>query len=134
MIALIMAVALNGGVPADAVLGLWRTETHNGVVDIQRCGETVCGRLIRSAGLEANPALTDLNNGNPKLRQRALQGLLIMSGFTLHENVWFGGSIYNAQDGRIYRATVAPVDPDHLKVRGCVFAPLCKMENWTRIR
>ncbi len=134
MIALILAAALGGGAPADAVAGQWRTETRNGVVDVERCGETICGRLIRSTGLDANPALTDLNNSDPKLRARPLKGLLITSGFTLRQGVWSGGAIYNAQDGRTYRGTVTPVDADHLKVRGCIFAPLCKTEIWTRLR
>ena len=134
MIALIMAVALSSGVPADAVAGQWRTQTRNGVVEIERCGETICGRLMRSIGLDANPALADLNNSDPKLRGRPLKGLQIMSGFVFREGAWSGGSIYNAQDGRTYRGTVTPVDADHLKVRGCIFAPLCKTETWTRLR
>ena len=134
MIALIMAVALNNGVSADAVAGQWRTQTRNGVVEIERCGLAICGRLLSSTGLNANPALTDLSNSDPKLRGRPLKGLQIMSGFVFREGAWSGGSIYNAQDGRTYRGTVTPVDADHLKVRGCIFAPLCKTETWTRLR
>ena len=133
MIALIMAVALSSGVSADAVAGQWRTQTRNGVVEIERCGPTICGRLLSSTGLNANPALTDLNNSDPKLRGRPLKGLQIMSGFAPRQGAWSDGSIYNAQDGRTYRGTVTPVDADHLKVRGCIFAPLCKTETWTRI-
>lgn len=133
MIALIMAVALSGGVSADAAAGQWRTQTRNGVVEIERCGQTICGRLLSSTGLSANPALTDLNNSDPKLRGRPLRGLQIMSGFALLQGAWSGGAIYNAQDGRTYRGTVTPVDADHLKVRGCIFVPLCKTETWTRI-
>ena len=133
MIALMMAVALSGA-SADGVTGQWRTQTRNGVVEIERCGETICGRLMHSTGLEANPALADLNNSDPKLRGRPLRGLQILSGFVLRQGAWSGGSIYNAQDGRTYQGTVTMMDPDHLKVRGCIFAPLCKTETWTRIR
>ena len=133
MIALIMAVALSGGVSADSMTGQWRTETRNGVVEIEACGETICARLIRSTGLDANPALTDLNNSDPKLRGRPLKGLLITRGFAFHQGAWSGGEIYNAQDGHTYRATITPIDSNHLNVRGCIFAPLCRTETWTRL-
>ena len=134
MIALILAAALSGGGPADDVAGQWRTQTRNGVVEIARCGETICGRLMHSIGLDANPALADLNNSDPKLRSRPLKGLQILSGFSFHQGAWSGGSIYNAQDGHTYQGTVTAIDADHLKVRGCIFAPFCKTETWTRIR
>ena len=134
MIALILAAALSGGGPADAVTGQWRTQTRNGVVEIERCGETICGRLMHSIGLDANPALADVHNSDAKLRSRPLKGLNIMTGFSWRQGVWSGGSIYNAEDGHTYHGTVTQVDADHLKVRGCIFAPLCKTETWTRIR
>ncbi len=41
---------------------------------------------------------------------------------------------YNGDDGGTYKATITPIDADHLKVRGCIVWPLCKTQTWMRVR
>jgi uncharacterized protein (DUF2147 family) len=45
-----------------------------------------------------------------------------------------GGTIYNADDGGTYQATVTPEGRDVLKVKGCIVWPLCKSQTWKRLR
>ena len=118
----------------DTAVGMWKTETRNGIVEIQRCGASICGRLVTSEILKTNPDLTDGRNAKPELRNRRLKGLMILSGFRADGAAWTGGSIYNADDGKTYGAKVTPVDANRLKVRGCIFVPLCKTQTWTRVR
>lgn len=135
MSVMLLALALmTGDPPAEAVIGRWRTETRGGVVDIQRCGASICGRLVSSDKLLTNPALRDANNRDAAQRGRPLRGLLMLSGFSRDGEVWSGGQIYNAEDGKIYGGRLTPIGRDQLKVRGCVFVPLCKTQTWTRIR
>ncbi|TGX52645.1 DUF2147 domain-containing protein [Sphingomonas gei] len=119
---------------ADAAVGRWRTETRNAVVEIQRCGASICGRILTSDALRTNPNLKDTKNSNAALRNRPLRGMQILSGFSQSGNYWAGGKIYNAEDGKTYGSDVTPVGPDQLKVRGCVFKPFCKTQTWTRVR
>jgi uncharacterized protein (DUF2147 family) len=119
---------------ADSVIGQWMTETRHGIVNIQRCGPSICGTLITSDGIKANPTLKDANNKDDKLRERALKGVTMLQGFSQSDGMWDGGTIYNAEDGRIYKARITPVDANTLKLRGCVFVPLCKTQTWTRVR
>lgn len=134
MLSILMAAAIAAAPPpSDNVLGLWKTETRNGVVEISRCGASVCGRLVTSDGLKANPNLKDVNNSDASLRGRPLKGLLILGGFKSEGSVWNGGKIYNADDGKTYTARLTPAG-NQLKVRGCIFVPLCKTQTWTRIR
>ena len=132
---ILAAAALAAASPAasDGVLGLWKTETRNGIVEISRCGASVCGRLVTSDGLKADPNLKDVNNSNAALRGRPLKGLLILSGFKPDGATWNGGKIYNADDGKTYSARLTP-NGNQLQVRGCIFVPLCKTQTWTRIR
>ncbi len=131
----LLTMALGAGAASpDVVVGRWQTETRNGIVDIQRCGTSICGRLVSSDNLKTNPALKDANHSDAKLRSRPLMNLLILSGFKADGGVWSGGQIYNADDGKTYRARVTPVSPDQITVRGCVFVPLCKTQTWTRAR
>jgi uncharacterized protein (DUF2147 family) len=119
---------------ADSVVGQWKTETRGGIVAIQRCGASICGTLVTSDAIRTNPALKDANNKDEKLRGRQLKGVLLLQGFTQSDGGWDGGTVYNAEDGRIYKARITPVDADHLHLRGCVFVPLCKTQTWVRVR
>ena len=135
MLPLLLATLIAAPQAADTVVGTWKTETRNGVVEIQRCGASICGRIVTSDALRTNPGLKDANNSNAALRNRSLRGLQILSGFKASSGgVWSDGSIYNAEDGKTYGAKVTPVGANQLKVRGCVFVPLCKTQTWTRIR
>lgn len=133
IVALMAAAAALPGV--DPAIGRWRTETRNGVIEIERCGASICGTLRSSDGLRADPNLLDSRNRDAALRGRRLAGLRILGGFTSGgDGRWSGGTIYNAEDGGTYRATVTPVDADHLRVKGCIVWPLCKGQTWARVR
>ncbi|MFG1344441.1 DUF2147 domain-containing protein [Xanthobacter autotrophicus DSM 431] len=114
--------------------GLWQTPTRSGQVEIFKCGASLCGRLLSSEGLKADPNLKDVNNSNAGLRARALKGLTILTGFSGGPKEWSGGSIYNAEDGKTYSGTITLDGDDTLKLRGCVVVPLCKTQVWTRLR
>ena len=133
MIGLSMLAAA-AAVSPDSAIGRWRTETRNGIVEVERCGGSICGKLVSSDGLRTNPNMQDINNKDVGLRGRRLMNLQIISGFTRESDGWSDGSIYNGEDGGTYKATVTPVDADRLKIRGCIMWPLCKTQTWTRIR
>lgn len=114
--------------------GLWQTPTRGGQVEIFKCGASLCGRLVSSEGLRADPNLKDLNNANASLRARGLKGLTILTGFSGGPKEWTGGNIYNAEDGKTYSGSITLDGDDTLKLRGCVVAPLCKTQTWTRLR
>ena len=132
MIGLSMLAAAAAMSP-EAAVGRWRTETRNGIVEVDRCGASICGRLVSSDGLRTNPNMLDINNRDTALRGRRLLNLQILGGFKRGAGEWTGGTIYNGDDGGTYKATVTPIDADHLKVKGCIIWPLCKSQIWTRI-
>ncbi|WCT75315.1 DUF2147 domain-containing protein [Sphingomonas naphthae] len=134
LLALALAGAAGVAAPENVVLGRWQTESRHGVVEIERCGPSICGKLTGSDGLTANPNLTDQKNKDEKLRGRKLMGVTLLQGFKWDDGAWGGGTIYNAEDGGTYKATVTPVDANHLKLKGCIVWPLCKTQTWTRLR
>lgn len=127
-------LALGPSATADDVIGRWKTESRGGVVEIAQCGSSICGTLITSEGLKADPALKDENNKDESLRSRPLKNLTMLKGFSWKKGEWSGGTIYNAEDGGTYSATIKMADNDHLKLKGCIVWPLCKTQTWTRIR
>lgn len=114
--------------------GLWQTPTRGGQVEIVKCGAGLCGRIISSEGLAANPALKDEKNADPAQRGRALKNLTFLTGFSGGPKEWSGGTIYNAEDGKTYSGTITLENDNTLKLRGCVVVPLCKTQTWTRLR
>ena len=133
ILALLAAGTAAAAAPSD-VVGRWKTESRGGIVEITECGQSICGRLVSSEGLKANPALKDVNNKDESLRSRPLKNMLLLKGFTRKKDEWSGGSIYNAEDGGTYKATITMQDPNRLKLKGCIVWPLCKTQTWTRIR
>lgn len=131
VVAVSPALAVEG---PQSVLGKWRTPSKNGVVEIARCGASICGRLIDSDNLRTNQDLRDANNKNTNQRTRKLKGLQLLGGFKGQAKAWDGGTIYNPEDGGTYKATITPAGNDTLKLKGCIVWPLCKTQTWTRIR
>ena len=119
---------------AQDITGLWRTEAGGGQIEISRCGSSLCGKLVTSDGIKANPDLRDLRNKDPALRNRPLKNLQILGGFAGGPPTWTGGTIYNSIDGGTYSGTITLVSPNQLKLKGCIVAPLCKTQTWTRMK
>ncbi len=119
---------------ADSVIGTWHSPTKNGIIEIQRCGSSICGHLLSGDDIKGNPDAKDANNKDEAQRGRPLKGLTMLSGFKQGEGVWEDGQVYNPNDGRTYSGRITLVDANTLKLRGCVFVPLCKTETWTRVR
>jgi uncharacterized protein (DUF2147 family) len=136
---LILAVAAlglccAGPTRAAEVFGVWAIPSHEAHVEIERCGQAICGRLIGSTGLTANPALTDAKNHDPALRGRPLMGALILTDFSGGPQKWQGGKIYNPDNGEAFPATIELASPNTLKLTACLVAPFCKTQLWVRLR
>lgn len=106
--------------------GLWQTPTAGGQVRIARCGQALCGTLVTSANIRANPGLLDSTNSNTSLRTRTIRGVQLLSGFTGGPTEWRGGSVYNPEDGRTYRGTITMQGDNTIRLRGCVVAPCAR--------
>jgi uncharacterized protein (DUF2147 family) len=133
LIALTASLALVGTASASDVTGVWRTADSGGRIEINRCGASICGKII---GGEAAPgqATTDVKNKDAALRNRPLNGLVILKGFSGGPSEWTGGTIYNPKDGGTYMASVKLAAEDMLQVKGCVAAMLCQTQTWKRLK
>ena len=120
------AAAGEGGVE-----GLWLTDDGKGEVRIAPCGTHMCGRIARVLDTRPSVPRTDVNNPDPKLRQRALVGLQTLWSFTRDGSKWTNGKAYDPKSGNTYRSELS-LNPDgSLKVTGCVLF-VCQSRRWTR--
>jgi len=134
-VALLLGTASPAASQEASILGRWRTPTEGGVVEIQRCGETLCGRLIDAAPLRRNPDQKDVRNRDAALRDRPLRGLAVLRNLTGGPTVWQGGPLYDPNSGQgAPRGTLTLVDENRLNVRGCIARVLCRTQTWRRVR
>lgn len=132
ILAALTALAL----PAAArdLTGVWATGSEGGRVQIYRCGNALCGKVVDAARLRANPDLTDQRNSDAKLRTRRLKGLVVLEGFTGGPAEWQGGPVYDPETGSGARKGYLKLLPDgRLELKGCV-AFFCRTKIWTRAR
>lgn len=132
--ALIAAGLVAAGLVASAqsagVLGDWHTPAGS-TIHIERCASTVC---LRIAAVPPGIPITDIHNPDPALRNRAVCGLVIGSGFTLSDaDHASGGTIYDPKNGKTYRGGME-MEGAELHLRGYVGIPLFGVsQTWTRV-
>ena len=78
---------------------------------------------------------TDTENPDPKLRNKPLQDMLILTGFVQDPqdmNVYTGGKVYDPDSGKTYCGKIT-FKGDKLDLRGylCSFSIFGKTETWT---
>lgn len=82
------------------------------------------------------PAL-DRRNPDAALRTRPIIGLPMIRGMQAKEaGSWSDGTIYDARNGKTYRASLKLAHPDTLRVRGYVkvgFVKVGRTAVWTRV-
>ncbi len=133
LLAAAMAAFAGSAFAAD-VTGLWATPGNGGQVEISRCGNSLCGKLVTSDHIKSDPTLKDTKNRDETQRGRTLKNLQMLYDFTGGPKKWTGGKVYNPEDGGTYSGTIEQLSDNELKLKGCIVAPFCKTQKWTRLR
>ena len=122
-IALLMAMGARAqDTPGDAVLGRWFTEGDKAVVEIFRCEDRYCGKIVwlKEPTNPDGSDVLDTENPDPSKRNRTVLGLNLLWGFRYDETQgWVDGSIYDPDNGKTYSCKMS-LEGDMLKVRGYV--------------
>ncbi|MGI8527270.1 MAG: DUF2147 domain-containing protein [Pseudolabrys sp.] len=108
--------------------GDWLVAKRIARIKIANCGNRMWGVV----GWETT-ASTDKKNPDPKLRNRPTLGMPVLLGMSQTKPNKWDGKIYNSEDGNTYSANISLLNPNTLKVQGCMLGFLCGGENWTRI-
>lgn len=125
----IMAMLLLAALPglsraqqADAVVGTWLNEEKDAKVQIYRSGNEYAGKLVWIARQFEDDGKTprkDSKNADPKLRNRGLMNLVILTNFKYDDGEWTGGKIYDPKSGKTYSSKMK-LDGRQLNIRGYV--------------
>jgi uncharacterized protein (DUF2147 family) len=128
---------------ADAVLGIWHTTGNKGQVRIFKKDNHYCGEILSIArpnfpaddkfGMGGKPR-TDRRNPDPKLRDRPVVGIQIMSDFIYSGgDLWKDGTIYDPENGKTYKGKITLKKTGELELRGFVgISMFGRTVIWTR--
>lgn len=131
--AMVLTALSAPGWAAQPVSGKWYTENKDSVIEIAPCGAQMCGRVIQvlRPTPDGKPAI-DRNNPDPKLRNRPILGITLLSGFVDAGGHW-AGRIYDPRAGRTYSSTLERLANGLLKVKGCL-GPFCRSVHFSPAR
>lgn len=118
--------------------GTYLTQDGRARIRVEKCGsdeEAICGYVVWLKKPEegATAQTTDRYNPDPSKTKRQLLGHQLMLGLALNSDERFEGKIYNNEDGKSYDVSIWLDRPNRLKVRGCLIAPLCSTQNWSKV-
>jgi uncharacterized protein (DUF2147 family) len=120
---------------ADSILGEWYTEEDRSLVEIYKCDNLYCGKIVwlKQPLDEKGKEKIDFKNPDETKRDRKLIGLTILSAFKHQEsNEWAGGKIYDPKNGKTYSCKMI-LDSNKLKVRGFIgISLLGRTTVWTK--
>jgi uncharacterized protein (DUF2147 family) len=121
---------------SDSVLGTWFNGSKESKIEIFKCNDRYCGRIVwlkEPNNAEGLPKI-DKNNPDTKLQNRPVLGMVLMRDFIYGgDNVWDKGEIYDPKSGKTYSCKMALVNPNRLDVRGFLGISLIgRTDTWTR--
>nr|WP_243848206.1 DUF2147 domain-containing protein [Sphingomonas insulae] len=111
--------------PHAAILGTWHNPKNSVAVKTGRCGDKLCGWVIRAT----EKAKADVTSkGYPPLL-----GTALLRDYRATGTSRWSGQIYVPDMGRAFGSTVTMVDADTLNVKGCLIGGfICKSQIWRR--
>jgi len=130
---------------ADMLLGGWLTAEGKSKVEVYKCGEKYCGKIVwlkipqypddDPQGMAGKDKI-DRENPDETLKHRPLLGIDIIQGFVYDgEAEWNDGHIYDPNNGKTYSCKMTLTDENTLEVRGYVGLSLFgRTTTWTRTK
>lgn len=106
---------------ASGLAGIWIDDTGDGAVEIQPCGNHLCGRIVwlKSPVDTSGRPLTDGYNPEAAKRKRPICGLPVIGDLKRQNNgAWDAGWIYDPKEGKSYDVEIKLRSPDRLLVTG----------------
>ena len=140
---LVLFITMTAHAADDLILGIWDNQEKDAKIEIFRCGDKFCGKIVwlknpdypedSKDGVPGTPKL-DHNNPDPQVRKKPVLGLEIVKDFTYTgDNTWVDGKVYDPKSGRTYSGKMTLVTPNQLHLRGFIgISLLGRTTTWTR--
>lgn len=122
---------------ARSPFGVWQNDDGRVQVRTERCGETLCGKVINlrePLDRQGRPKV-DHKNPDPAMRDRPVLGLTVLSGFQQvpgDPTRWVNGTVYDADSGNTYQSTLTLAPDGTVEVRGYILLPVIGRTSFWR--
>ncbi len=153
ILAVFVALLFAGSISAnDKVLGKWLTAGGKSHVELTKCGDAVCGKIVwlkaptytadadpvKEGKVKAGDAKVDTENPDASKRTQPIVGLTFLTKFKYNadEDEWANGEIYDPESGKLYVGELKMEGNDTLKLNGHLKISrwLGKKQTWTRVK
>jgi uncharacterized protein (DUF2147 family) len=126
LLVLVLATSVASAAPSRSVQGDWLTANGHGVVQIGRCGDGFCGRIVGIDRAAGEPIPTDVQ-GRPQC------GLTIISADKAGPGDAWHGEITDPRDGASYQTRLSVDYRGDLRLRVFIGIPeLGSTQIWHR--
>ena len=143
LVTLLLIATSASAAGGDDILGTWNNQEKDARIELFRCGEKYCGKIVwlkdpnypagSPDGVPGTPKL-DHNNPDSSLRKTPRLGLVIVRDF-VHAggNTWAEGKVYDPKNGKTYSGKMTLAAPGELHLRGFIgIALIGRTSVWTR--
>jgi uncharacterized protein (DUF2147 family) len=128
---------------ADDILGVWFNGEKDAKIEIAKCAEKYCGKIVwlkepnyPEGSKDGTPGTPKLDHNNPEatLKKTSIIGLQIVYDFAFAgEDLWKEGRVYDPKNGKTYKGKMTLVSPTQLDLRGYIGISLIgRTTTWTR--
>ena len=124
----------------SSLLGFWMVDDGGAIVDVQDCEGKLCGDVVwfRTSAGEINPPdARDVVNEDEALRDRPICGLPILWDLQPRDSegtAFKNGRVYDAENGKTYKANVKLNDEGLFQLRGYIGRPAFgRTKVWSRV-
>jgi len=128
---------------ADDILGVWFSGEKDAKIEISKCAEKYCGKIVwlkipnypegDKDGVPGTPKV-DHHNPDPAHKKDPIIGLQIVHDFVFAgDDKWKDGKVYDPKNGKTYKGKMTLVSPVQLDLRGYIGISLIgRTTSWTR--
>ena len=125
--AMLLGLSRGAVPPADmALLGRWWNSDGSVAVDVARCGERLCGKVVYAEKKQQDKAR--------RAGVTQMLGLAVMRNFQGAGAGHWKGTVFVPERNRAFRSTITRLASDQVQVEGCMLYILCQHETWKRSR
>jgi uncharacterized protein (DUF2147 family) len=132
---ILVAASLNNAYKADDVIGEWYTDGNKSLIQIYKNKyDYYFGKIIwlKDPNENGKPKV-DKENPDPKLKDKPLEGLIILRSFRFEKDKWTDGTIYDPENGKTYKCTIRLEDINTMGVRGYIgVSAIGRTTTWKR--
>jgi uncharacterized protein (DUF2147 family) len=127
----------------DDVVGTWLNQDKDAKIQIMKCGDKYCGKIVwlkeptyPPGSKDGTPGTEkiDHKNPDPALRKTPTLGLMIVKDMTYAgDDLWKDGKVYDPKSGKTYNAKMTLISPTQLNLRGFIgFSLIGRTDKWTK--